>query len=103
MTRQQIDQRSLAMAKAIVDRIDHDPQRAGLQKAKATCRRWFQSEPAPAICEWLEILERPWEEIRRVLLDESEEGQRLRQSAPFPGVLTPQERWNIYRSFHEEN
>jgi len=102
MTHQQIDQRSLAMAKAVVERIDRDPERAGLKKAKSTCQRWFQSEPAAAIGEWLAILDLPWEKIRLVLLDESEEGQRLRQSAPFAGVLTPQERWNIYRSFHEE-
>jgi hypothetical protein len=103
MTHQQIDRRSLAMAKAVAERIDADPRRAGLEKARATCRRWFKSDPAPAIGEWLQILERPWEEIRRVLLDESDEGQRLRQSTPFCDVLTPQERWNIYRSFHEEN
>ncbi len=103
MTHQQIDRRSLALAKAVVERIDADPQRAGLEKARATFRRWLKSDPAPANGEWLEILKGPWEEIRLVLLDESEEGQRLRQSTPFCGVLTPQERWNIYRSFHEEN
>jgi len=35
--------------------------------------------------------------VRAVLLDESDEGQRLRQSDPFCGVLTPRERWEIYR------
>src|SRR5665213_2561327 len=99
----QIDQRSLAMAKAVVERIDRDPERAGLKKAKAACERWFHSDPTPAIGEWMAILERSWDEIRQVLLDESEEGQGLRQSTPFSGVLTPQERWNIYRAFHEEN
>ncbi len=100
-THQQIDQRSLAMAKAIVARIDNDPARAGLARAKATCQRWFRQRPMPAIREWLEILERPWEEIRALLLDESERGQRLRQSDPFCGILSPQERWEIYRA-HDE-
>jgi hypothetical protein len=95
-THQQIDQRSLAMAKAIVARIDNDPARA-----KATCQRWFRERPMPAVGEWLEILERPWEEIRALLLDESERGQRLRQSDPFCGILTPQERWEIYRAHYE--
>jgi hypothetical protein len=49
------------------------------------------------------ILHRPWREIREILLDESENGQRLRQNDPFCGILTPQERWAIYRAFHEEN
>jgi hypothetical protein len=100
-THEQIDERSLAMARAIVNKIDRDPARTGLEKARATCRRWFQQQPAPAIGEWLDILERPWEEIRAVLLEESEHGQRLRQSDPFCGILTPQERWLIYRAHYE--
>jgi hypothetical protein len=100
-THQQIDERSLAMARAIVARIDGDPTRAGLVRARATCQRWFRDRPMPVFSEWLEILKRPWEEIREVLLDESETGQRLRQSDPFCGILTPQERWAIYRAHHE--
>ena len=100
-THQQIDQRSLAMVRAIVDKIDGDPTRAGLTKARATCQRWSARSPSAAIQEWLKILDRPWEQIREVLLDGSEEGQRLRQSDPFSGVLTPQERWEIYRQFSE--
>jgi hypothetical protein len=100
-THQGIDQRSLAMARAIVDRIDRDPARAGLVRAKATCRRWFEQRPLPVFREWLLILERPWEEVRALLLDESELGQRLRQSDPFCGILTPRERWEIYHAHRE--
>ena len=100
-THEQIDERSLAMARAIVVKIDRDPARAGLAKARATCRRWYRERPRPAIKEWLEILDRPWEQVRGVLLDESEEGQRLRQSDPFCGILTPRERWEIYRECSE--
>jgi hypothetical protein len=72
-----------------------------LARAKATCQRWFEQRPLPAFREWLEILGRPWEEIRALLLDESELGQRLRQSDPFCGILSPQERWEIYRTYRE--
>jgi hypothetical protein len=68
-THEQIDQRSLAMARAIVARIDRDPSRAGLAKARATCQRWFQERREPAVREWLEILEQPWEQVREVLLE----------------------------------
>jgi len=102
-THRQIDERSLAMARTIVARIDADPARAGLLKARATCQRWHARKPAPAVNEWLRLLERPWEEIRGILLDESEEGCRLRQSDPFCGILTPQERWAIYRRHREKN
>ncbi len=100
-THQQIDQRSLALARAIVARIDRDPARAGLAQARATCQRWLNQRPLPAVREWMEILRRPWEEIRALLLDESERGQRLRQSDPFCGILSPRERWEIYRSYRE--
>ena len=101
-THQEIDQRSLAMARCIVERIDSDPDHAGLEKARATCSRWFTVRPEPAIAEWLEILQKPWKEIRTILLDDSEEGQRLRQSDPFCGILTPRERWAIYREYNSE-
>lgn len=100
-THEQIEERSLALARAIVSRIDADPGRAGLDKARATCRRWLEERPLPVLREWLEILDRPWEEIRAVLLDPSEEGRRLRQSDPFCGILTPGERWAIYRAYRE--
>jgi hypothetical protein len=102
-THQQIDERSLALAKAIVEKIDRDPARLGLEKARAVCVRWYEQRPLPAIGEWLKILQEPWEVIRRVLLDESQSGQRLRQSDPFCGILTPQERWAIYRKYNDKN
>ena len=100
-THQQIDQRSLALARAIVAKIDGDPARTGLIKARSTCERWLRARPLPAIREWQEILKLSWEQIRAVLLDKSEAGQRLRQSDPFCGVLTPHERWEIYRAYRE--
>jgi hypothetical protein len=96
-THDQIDRRSLALARAVVEVIDQDPARAGLARARATCERWLSVSPAPAIAEWSRILELGWEEIRSMLLDPGEEGQRLRQSSPFCGVLSPRERWEIYR------
>ena len=94
-----IDERSLALARAIAVKIDDDASKQGLSTAVETCARWLSLTDSPACREWQEILARPWTEIRRVLLDESEEGRRLRQSSPFCGILTPQERWSIYDSF----
>ena len=97
-THQDIDQRSLAMARAIVARIDADPHRAGLTRAKDLCQRWYRERNAPVDREWLDILEQPWGQVREVLLDESETGRRLRQSTPFCGILTPRERWAFYKT-----
>lgn len=95
-THQDIDRRSLAMARQIVAKIDADPQRAGLERAKQVCRRWVELGNIPAR-EWLPLLEQPWENVRSILLDESDERQRLRQNDPFCGILTPAERCAIYR------
>ena len=101
-THQQIDARSLALANAVAAKIDGDQQREGLRRARENCARWYRVNPAPAIAEWMQILQQDWEYVRPILLDESEAGQRLRQSNPFCGILSPQERWAIYRRFDHE-
>lgn len=98
-THRQIDQRSLELARAVVAAIDADPARAGLTLARENCERWYLAHASPAVAEWRAILGKEWEAIRRILLDDSEEARRLRQSSPFAGVLTPRERWAIYERF----
>jgi hypothetical protein len=99
-THQEIDRRSLEMVRRIVAKIDADPQRHGLTHAKNVCERWV-GQGIVSAREWLNLLEKPWEEVRAILLDESDEGQRLRQTDPFCGILTPAERWEIYRQARE--
>lgn len=101
-THQEIDERSLELSRAIVRKIDQDPNRDGLLRARRNCERWLTQNDSRAIRECRSILEKPWEDVRAVLLDESEEGKRLRQSNPFCGVLSPRERWAIYREFREK-
>jgi hypothetical protein len=95
-THQEIDRRSLEMVRRIVAKIDADPERRGLAHAKRVCERWI-GQGIVSAREWLPLLDKPWEEIRAILLEESDEGQRLRQTDPFCGILTPSERWQIYR------
>lgn len=75
-------------------KIDADPERKGLEHARRVCRSWPDGR---AVREWAELLEKSWHQIRSLLLDPGERGRRLRQSSPFCGVLTPHERWEIYR------
>ncbi len=102
-THQDIDRRSLELARAIVAIIDADPERRGLAHAREVCRRWLASQPSPAVEEWGRLLSREWPDIRALLLDEGDEGQRLRQNDPFCGILTPQQRWAIYRKFRDSS
>jgi hypothetical protein len=94
-THQEIDRSSLQMVRRIVAKIDADPEHHGLSHARDVCERWIAQRIRSAR-EWAPILQQPWEEIRAILLDENDEGQRLRQTDPCE-ILTPQERWEIYR------
>lgn len=104
-THREIDNRSLAMARAIAHKIDADPRHGGLDHAREVCRRWNLKRSSPVVSEWLEILAKPWDEVRSILLDEGERGKRLRQSSPFVGILSNRERWHIYREHqaHDQN
>ena len=92
-----IDRRSLEMARLVVEKIDADP--GLLQVAHENLRRWSRVRGgALPQCrvEWQELLKRPWSQIRRILIDESDEGQRLRSAHPFAGLVSEQERRRIH-------
>ena len=92
-----IDRRSLEMARLIVEKIDADP--GLLQVAHENLQRWSRARGgALPRCreEWKALLKRPWSQIRRILLDESDEGQRLRSAHPFAGLVSEKERRRIH-------
>jgi hypothetical protein len=96
----QIDERNRLLAEEVARKIDADPHGHALARVRALCARWLATPSAsPDLKRWQDILARPWAEIRAHLLDLSEEGTRLRQSSPFCGVLSPRERWRIYKEF----
>ncbi len=98
-THQQIDQRSLRLARAVVEKLERGDPRTGIDLARENNRRWREMNPSRLHDAWATILSGEWTGIRAVLLDESERGAQLRQNNPFCGVLTPPERWAIYREF----
>ena len=90
-----IDARSFDMARIVVERIDADPSL--VKVAHENLERWrrLHETLGRAVEEWEQILKRPWSEIRAILLDESDEGQRLRSTHPFRGIVTEEERLAI--------
>ncbi len=84
-----IDQRSLRLHEAVARKIDAELKLLDL------AREWASRYDHPAVVEWREILKQDWFTIRNTMLDPSDEGQRLRQSSPFAGILTSEERWTI--------
>ena len=98
-THEQIDRRSLMLARAIAEKLDRDGDERALEKARTVQRRWCAQSPSRRHDEWAAILQRPWPEVRSALLEESEQGAQRRQNSPFCGVLSPRERWALYREF----
>jgi hypothetical protein len=93
-----IDRVSLALARRVAERLRARPDL--LEIARTNLSRWQQrnaDSPSLLRCyaEWEVILTRPLEEIRALLVSETEEGQRLRQNSAFAGVLSPAEVWEI--------
>ena len=94
-----IDARSLDMARIVVDRIYADPSLFNV--AHENLERWrrLHGTLSRANEEWEQILKRPWSEIRAILLEESNEGQRLRSRHPFRGIVTEEERLAIMKRY----
>ena len=100
MHHQRHDQISLEFGRRIASGLDVHPE--WLDLARENLDRWsLRNHDSPGLlrcyAEWRAILDRPIEEIKEILLTQTDEGQRLRQNTPFVGVLTPQEVWEIKR------
>jgi len=95
-----IEARSLAMHVMAAEKIGRDPSllelpKRNLDRWKA---RWGDSSPA-WLTEWQDILCKPWPTVAAVITELSENAARLRQSSPFAGVLSSEERRRIYEAF----
>lgn len=89
---QWIDLVDLRMCRRIAQKVRRDP--ALMRIPKANLRRWrrkFGYWP-PALQEWDRIIRsNPLPRVLAILTQDNDDGQRLRQSDPFVGVLTEEE------------
>jgi len=96
-----IDQRSLALDRLVAEKVRANP--ALLERAVSTLARWIeQRQPnvPPVLREWQTVFATlPLEGILQVLTSAEQRAQRLRQSSPFCGILTPQERLAVLREY----
>jgi hypothetical protein len=85
--------RSLAYHRAVARGL----RRPMVQEAQHVLFRWEEQGRIDRryADRWEELLERPVPEIRRALVDESQEGDDLRQNSPFAGLLSEPERRRI--------
>ena len=96
----QIDLRSLAFGRAIAAHLQKRPELISV--AKDNLRRWLTTCSAgtrSTLLEWQQIIDGPVEGVIALLTDTGERATRLRQSNPFAGVLSNQERNAILLAF----
>ena len=96
---QRIDQRSLALHRAIGAKLRRNPELIAI--ALDNLDRWSQprGRSQPYFDERRRILARPQPEVLALLEEDSEHMTAMRQATPFAGVLDPAERWAIYAEF----
>ena len=93
-----IEERSLALHREIASRLNNNPDLLAI--AKGNLDRWIKKNAELSVLrEWQEILKGPLSRLLDMLVSGDEKSRRLRQSSPFCGILTPQERWKIYESY----
>jgi hypothetical protein len=94
-----LDERSLTLHQLVARKLLADP--ALLESARANVRRWQcrNGGPSPALAERERILDDGVEQVAEFLVERSERATRLRQSSPFAGILTDDERQAIYESY----
>jgi len=100
---ERIDRRSLALHHAVAEKLRAEPSLIGI--ARENLERWAATagRSAPYLDEWTRILDRPLEDVLRLIEQEGERMTALRQCSPFAGVLEPKERWAVYARFEKQN
>lgn len=93
-----IDERSLALHEAVAARLEADPTL--IETAATNLQRWLQRRAEPAWLEWQRLLETAsLSDLLVLLRSPDEHAARLRQSSPFAGLLTPEERQSILERY----
>ena len=87
------------MHRAIAGKVRENPELAEI--ARRNLERWLpgSGNARPYLEAWRMILDAPLDAMLRMIEEDSERMAAMRQNSPFAGVLTPKERWAIYRQF----
>ena len=98
MTRE--DRRSLALHRAIADRLRDAPVPT-VDRAVANLETMWKRNPhvRELLTEWRRILALPVDAAIEAMLDPHLRGRDLRKVTPFAGVLSARERVGVYRAF----
>ncbi len=97
-----LDEFSLRLHREIAESLRRNPNEI-LHIAKENLNRWLAAQgDVAALLEWKNLLENvASERLIKIITQETEEGQRLRSSSPFAGILSEAEREAIWRKCAE--
>ena len=94
------ERRNLALHKVAFRNLRSDPGGGKLKLARLL-EKWLNvphlKRQVPLLEEWRRILELPIDRLETRVLGDS--GQALRQSSPMGVLITPRERFEVYREF----
>ena len=98
MTRE--ERRSLELHRAITEVLVADPGLV-VRAAKRNLAHMASQSPGAALLwkEWRRALALPVVDLVDALVDPRPPARELRHATPFAGVLTPAQRWGVYRRF----
>lgn len=102
-THQQLDARSLALHRLIVDKIRRNP--VLFERVGQTLERWRPITPTgtlPYLDEWQRLVEQGMDHCLEFATEDSQHAATLRQSSPFTGILTHQERFAFFKGWHRD-
>jgi transcriptional regulator with XRE-family HTH domain len=92
------ERRSLALHSRVFDHLLDDPERVrSMATRNLTTMRAANPDAERWLDEWELLLAGPTHELAAALISAGEHAQALRQSSPFAGVLSPQERLEALR------
>jgi hypothetical protein len=92
--------RSLALHEEVARRLRENP--ALVQRARARVASWTEPRHRRWREIWSEALELPFEQLVRLIAEDSDHGRLLRQNSPFAGTIDAATRWRILRSWSEQ-
>ena len=100
-----IDLVALDYHRLVAERLQANPD-AVLRDARENLQRWMPihegTGSALALLEWQQLLDtKTVPELLAIILDDSDEGQRLRSSTPFAGYLTDEQSLAFWRHHAE--
>jgi hypothetical protein len=97
-----VDERSIELHGVIARELRANPEKLDL--VVAWIQRFlddpeYSDQNKDALAEWMEIIREGLPRVLEALADESDEGQRLRQSSPFAVLMPQDERARIFAKY----